>query len=259
MMNFRLLPLIAMLGIVTVACDKDPLSEDPLIAEGRKLFNDTKFDPGGSFSCGTCHPQGDMDNRQWHFPAIHDSTNGMADTFSTPTLFGVAETAPYLWRGEGGGDLRAVTRTVIENILGGNVSEDELDALVAYQLSLRVPANPWLGSDGLTDAQARGKQVFEGAGKCGVCHSGSAITGRFSIQIRPATPSFDVPSLRWVFATAPYFHDGSASTLRHVIDHYSDSVTQAQMTAWGWNARGIYDINLNEQEKADLIEYLRTL
>lgn len=258
-MKFRLLPWIAVLGIAMTSCDKDSLSEDPLVAEGRRLFNDTKFDPDGNVACGSCHPQGDMDNKQWHFPEIHDSTNGMADMFSTPTLFGIAETAPYLWRGEGGSDLRAVTRTVIEDILNGTVSEDELDALVAYQLSLRVPANPWLGSGGLTDAQARGRQVFEGAGKCGVCHAGPAFTGRFSIQIRPATPPFDVPSLRWVFATAPYFHDGSASTLRRVIDHYADSVTTAQMTSWGWNARGIYDINLNEQEKADLIEYLRTL
>lgn len=258
MMKIRFLTVTAIFGIVTVACDKDPVSEDPLVTAGRELFNDLKFNPGGNYSCGTCHPQGDMDNGQWHFPAIHDSTNGMPDFLETPTLFGLAETAPYLWRGEGGSDLRDVTRSVIEDIMGGNVSEDELDALVAYQLSLRVPANPWRG-EGLTDAQARGKRVFEGAGKCGVCHSGTALTGRFSIQIRAATPPFDIPSLRWVFATAPYFHDGSAPTLRRVIDHYTDSVTTAQMMTWGWNTLGITDINLNEQEKADLIEYLRTL
>ena len=29
---------------------------------------------------------------------------------------------------------------------------------------------------------------------------------------------FDTPSLRGIFATAPYFHDGSAATLREVMD-----------------------------------------
>jgi cytochrome c peroxidase len=29
---------------------------------------------------------------------------------------------------------------------------------------------------------------------------------------------FDTPTLRGIFATAPYFHDGSAATLRDVVD-----------------------------------------
>ncbi len=248
-----------MLVVWVTSCDKDPISEDAIVAAGRDLFNSTQFSTGGNLACATCHPGGDMDNRKWHLPTIHDSTNGVPDSLTTPTLFGLAETAPYLWRGQGGGDLRSISRSVIENVMGGSVTEAQLDALVAYELSLRVPANPWRNSTGLTATQQRGQIVFDGAGRCRVCHSGPALTGQFSIQIRPANPAFDVPSLRWIFATAPYFHDGTAATLRRVVDHYADDVSPAQMTTWGWNALGIYDINLTEQEKLDLVEYLRTL
>jgi len=241
-------------------CDKDEISEDPLVTRGRSLFNDTKFSANQDISCGTCHPGGDMDNKKWHLAAIHDSTGGIPNTYKTPTLFGVSQTGPYLWKGQGGSDLRALTKIVIENIQGGTATSDELDAITAYLLSLKVPANPWKNSDGtLTEAQARGKEVFENQGHCATCHVGTTLTGRFKIEIFPAQPQFDVPSLRWIFATAPYFHDGSAATLMDVINHYADNVTKVQMTNWGWNARGIFDIDLTQQEKNDLLQYLKTL
>ena len=50
----------------------------------------------------------------------------------------------------------------------------KLPALQEYQLSIAAPAPP----AGSFDAAAadRGKLVFEGAGKCATCHSGSAFT-----------------------------------------------------------------------------------
>ncbi len=242
--------------ILLMSCDKERIEEDPQIALGRKLFSDTKFDNvfGQTVSCATCHPGGDMDHKKWLLPPVN------SDSAATPSLFGVADTAPYLWLGTGGSDIKEVTRTVIDSILHGSATEEELDALAAYQFSLAVPANPWRNSDGsLTEQQQRGGIVFANQGRCGVCHSGDAFTGKFKIQIRPANPQVDIPSLRWVFATAPYFRSHSAATLRHVVDYYADSVSTVQMTNWGWNARGIFDISLTEQEKEDLIAYLRTL
>jgi len=245
---------------IDLACDKDEIKEDPLITTGRELFNDTKFSTANDRSCGYCHPGGDMDNEQWHLPPIHDTTNGIPNKYSTPTLFGVSETGPYLWKGQGGNDLRSLTQTIVQSVQGGTVTSDELDAIVAYMLSLKVPANPWKNTDGsLSEVQARGKKVFENQGHCITCHSGVVLTGRFKIEIFKAQAQFDVPSLRWVFSTAPYFHDGSAANLKDVINHYADSITTVQMTTWGWNARGIFDISLTQQEKNDLFEYLRTL
>lgn len=254
----RLFPFIFIIGLTGFfqSCDREKVDEDAQIRLGRKLFNDPKFDNvfGQTVSCATCHPGGDMDHKKWFLPPMS------SDSVATPTLFGVAETSPYLWLGNGGNDLKEITRSVIDTILHGTATEEELEALAAYQFSLVVPANPWRNSDGsLTLQQEQGKQVFENQGKCNVCHSGEAFTGKFKIEIKKLNPQVDVPSLRWIFATAPYFRDHSAATLRNVIDHYADSVQTIQMTNWGWNTLGIYDIDLTEQEKADLIEYLKTL
>lgn len=240
--------------LVWAGCDKEELIEDSRITLGRALFNDVKFSQDTSASCATCHPNGDMDHKKWLLPVAPDS-------LSTPTLFGVKDTPPYLWFADGGRDLRALTRIVIENIMGGSVDSIELDALEAYQLSLTFPANPWKNEDGsLSAAQERGRAVFENQGKCYVCHAPPLYSSLDStIQIRAGQPKTDVPSLRWVFATAPYFHDHGAATLLDVVRHYADTVTTTQMTNWGWNKLGIVDIELTEQEKYDLAEYLKTL
>lgn len=248
--NFGVLAALLM----WIACDKEVPDEDPRIKLGRTLFNDVKFSLDRSASCATCHPNGDMDNKKWLLPIAPDS-------LSTPTLFGVKDTPPYLWFADGGRDLRVLTRIVIEDIMGGSVDSIELDALEAYQLSLTFPANPWKNEDGsLSPTQERGRLVFENQGKCSVCHAPPLYSGLDStIQIRAGRPKTDVPSLRWVFATAPYFHDHGAANLLDVVRHYADTVTTIQMTNWGWNKLGILDIDLTEQEKFDLVEYLKTL
>lgn len=64
------------------------------------------------------------------------------------------------------------------------------------------------------------------------------ITGRFA-----DIGKFKVPSVRGVAARAPYFHNGSASTLRDVVRHYS----------------GKRGFNFTPQEEADLVAFLRAL
>ncbi len=55
---------------------------------------------------------------------------------------------------------------------------------------------------------------------------------------------FKISSLWGVQATAPYFHDNSADTLEDVVDHYADFVFVGM---------------LNEQDKADIVAYLKLL
>ncbi len=240
------------------ACDKERVKEDPLITEGRTLFNDTKFDLAGKSSCGTCHPGGDMDNKKWLLPTFTES-------LATPTLFGVSDTPPYGWTRNGVNDIRTFSRFVIETIWGSTATGHELDALVAYQASLRIPSNPSLYNENMNSAQLRGKNVFENQGQCSACHSGTNLTGNFKVRIHPVNKVIDVPSLRWIFATSPYFHDHSKPTLRSVVDYYADSISTAQMTNWLWNGgtkvtpKAIFDITLTEQERIDLVEFLKTL
>jgi cytochrome c peroxidase len=87
----------------------------------------------------------------------------------------------------------------------------------------------------LSRAAIRGLELFRGRARCIRCHDGPHLTdgsfhnigigdldvGRFGIlQLPSMQGAFKTPSLRDVALTAPYFHDGSAATLKDVVAHY---------------------------------------
>lgn len=123
-----------------------------------------------------------------------------------------------------------------------------LDALAAFQRSLLTPNarfDRYLNGqhDAITPREQRGYQLFKSYG-CIACHQGMNVGGnllqRFGVFDNPFTQRgrvtdadlgrfvvtgieddrhvFRVPSLRNVAVTAPYFHDGSASTLAEAVD-----------------------------------------
>ncbi len=136
----------------------------------------------------------------------------------------------------------------------------------------------WLAGDrqALSPAQLRGLAIFSdpARGNCEVCHSAPNFTdngfhniGLASFGTPDADPgryrqkpvgvmkgAFKTPSLRDVARTAPYFHDGSAATLRDVVEHY----------ARGGEVRtnlspNLKTLSLSEQDKADLVAFLNAL
>ena len=133
----------------------------------------------------------------------------------------------------------------------------KLPALQAYQLTLKAPTPPAGSFDAV--ASARGKQIFEGAGKCVTCHSGSAFTDANtrlhpvadsmaepespSYASRSATKQYRTSPLKGVWQHAPYFHDGSAATLQDVVQTY--------------NTR--QSLGLSAPDMADLVQYLKSL
>jgi mono/diheme cytochrome c family protein len=132
--------------------------------------------------------------------------------------------------------------------------ESKLPDLEAYQLSLAAPAPP----PGTFDAAAaaRGQEVFNGQGQCATCHAGPTFTDANTLlhptsevptdpthAERSATGMYRTTPLRALWQHAPYFHDGSAATLDDVVDRY-DSAKNLQLTP---------------QQKADLVEYLKSL
>jgi hypothetical protein len=135
----------------------------------------------------------------------------------------------------------------------------KLPALRAYQFSLETPA-PIPGTFD-ADAARRGRAVFNDVAKCATCHVGSVYTDvnqgilhspaedgqDATYALRSATKLYRTTPLRGLWhppqLQGPYFHDGHASTLSSVIDHY----VQLQRLA------------LSPRQKADLIEYLKTL
>jgi len=102
--------------------------------------------------------------------------------------------------------------------------------------SLAVPVrSPFRREDGtLTDAARRGKALFFSGGVgCATCHAGPRFTdsvlGNFvrhdvgtlgpgsGSRLGQPLDGLDTPSLRGVWDTAPYLHDGSAATLLDVL------------------------------------------
>jgi cytochrome c peroxidase len=135
----------------------------------------------------------------------------------------------------------------------------KLRALLAYQLSLRTPKAPAGSFD--RAAAARGKQIFRHEARCATCHTGPTFTDVLSgdaipflhdpsevgtepkYAARSATKKYRTTPLRALWQHAPYFHDGSAPDLPAVVEHYN----------------GLMSLNLTPAQKADLVEFLKSL
>jgi hypothetical protein len=131
----------------------------------------------------------------------------------------------------------------------------KLPALHLYQLALAAPKAPPGSFD--ERAAARGKELFESR-QCASCHVPPTYTepgwnvhtaqelGIDDFQAnRGPTRGYRTAPLRglWTHRKGGFYHDGRFATLRDVVDHYD---TQ-------------FRLHLSEQEKADLVEYLRSL
>jgi cytochrome c peroxidase len=76
----------------------------------------------------------------------------------------------------------------------------------------------------------------------------------------------DVPALRGINNTAPYFHNNSAATLEEVVDHYVEFFRRVQANSLPGvvpplsSTDGVhFDRQPAPEERAALVAYLRTL
>jgi cytochrome c peroxidase len=151
----------------------------------------------------------------------------------------------------------------------------------------------------LTKQEIDGMGVFTGKGQCSTCHAGAELTnaataavaqspltdgtdtgfanlgvrdpaedlglGGVDVNNNPLSAAgapagavngmFKIPGLRNVALTAPYFHNGSAGTLRQVVEFYNRGGNVDAPNKAGQ----IKPLNLNEQEKQDLVAFLGAL
>lgn len=195
---------------------------------GAQLFHsaaDPRLSAGNNLSCATCHFDGQTDGRVWQgFP---DGPR------NTPLLYNLLETVPYKWSATWDelADMELKIRwlqagtglidapTITDPHPGMSV---DLDLLTQYMTTLQAPPNPYHFPMSVID---RGREVFEEQG-CDTCHVGPAGTDLQSYDVGTGSESllekrgtaYDTPSLRWLWLSAPYFHDGSARTLREVFE-----------------------------------------
>ena len=138
------------------------------------------------------------------------------------------------------------------------------------------PFDRWVAGDdqAMTREQIDGFRVFVGKGNCVACHSAPNFTddgfhniglaswgepnpdmGRYLHKpIRVLKGAFKTPTIRDISRTAPYFHDGSAATLREVVEHYdTGGVVREGIDP---NMR---PLNLTDEEKHALVDFMRAL
>jgi len=113
--------------------------------------------------------------------------------------------------------------------------------------------------------------------KCGSCHTEPLFTdnsfrnngigpgiaddkGRNLITLNDSDSyKFKVPSLRNLKYTAPYMHDGRFYTLEAVLEHYSKGVQISPGLDPILQKNGQKGIHMDDNEKASLIAFLKTL
>ena len=120
---------------------------------------------------------------------------------------------------------------------------------MTYLANRRRAPNPYQTRD--PEALARGKEVFLKA-RCHVCHPAPHYSDLKKHDVRVAGKTdlrsrFDTPSLLEVYRTAPYLHDGRATTLHELFTDHNKLDLHGRTSG------------LSQQELDDLIEYTRSL
>jgi hypothetical protein len=133
---------------------------------------------------------------------------------------------------------------------------EKLAALHFYQLAIPAPTPPKGFFN--KEAAARGKEVFNGKATCARCHVPPLFTepgwplhtaeeiGIDDFQAnRSPDKRYRTTPLRGLFVRMKggFYHDGRFATLEKVVEHYG----------------GVLNLKLTEQEKTDLVEYLKSL
>jgi YVTN family beta-propeller protein len=227
----------------------------PEVLRGKQLFydaRDLRLARDGYLSCASCHNDGGHDGRVWDLTGFGE---GLRNTVALRGRGGMGHGGLH-WSNnfdevqDFEGQIRALaggtglmsddsfaqgTRSQPLGDAKAGLSAD-LDALAAYVDSLKTfdPSPKRPSGSTLSSAATAGKALFVSM-NCGSCHGGAAFTlsGSGTLSnvgtIKPASgkrlggplTGIDVPTLRDVWATAPYLHDGSAATVGLAIRAHS--------------------------------------
>ncbi|MFT4015459.1 MAG: cytochrome c peroxidase [Agriterribacter sp.] len=178
----------------------------------------------------------------------------------------------------------AFYRVAFQNVYKEKPSAKNLGkALAAFQSSMETnnsPFDDWKTREdekAVSESVKRGFTLFNGAANCVRCHFGPDFrntefrniglfngkelndSGRAAITKNPdELGKFKIGPLRNIALTAPYMHNGMFKTLREVIDYYNEP---DRFVPNSINRDVLLNkpLNLSEQDKTDLENFLRSL
>jgi len=214
----------------------------PALLHGKRLYHSSArpdLAQAAWISCNTCHVEGEHDGRTWLLQYIGEVPPGARPviTRNTTSLLGMIETYPLRWSAEwdesadsefsirfeqfGDGLIDGVMHPTDDPTRPNQGRSYDLDCLALYMDSLAVPER----SPVLTDAEQRGKAIFESPQTaCSSCHPAPLYTDLQVHDVGTAGdygewfgPLIDTPTLRFLYDSAPYLHDGSAATLGDIL------------------------------------------
>jgi YVTN family beta-propeller protein len=242
------LPLASTLASIAI----EKLSAQVL--RGKQLFYDARdgrLARDGYLSCASCHNDGLSDGRTWDLTNLGE---GLRNTISLRGRAGAQGRLHWSANFDEVQDFEGQIRALSQGTglmtdatyntgtraqpLGdpkAGISAD-LDALAAYvgSLSSFAPSPFRTASGSLSDSALAGRGVF--AAQCVSCHGGSAFSDSAALALRdvgtikPSSGSrlggsllgLDTPTLRDVWLTAPYLHDGSAVSVSAAIQAHKN-------------------------------------
>jgi YVTN family beta-propeller protein len=240
----------------------------PTLLHGKRLFHSSArsdLAQAAWVSCNTCHVEGEHDGRTWLLQFIGEAPPGSVVTRNTTSLLGMIETYPLRWSAEWDESADSEFSVRFEQFGSGLISGEmhptlgtpnqgrsyDLDCLAAFIDSLALPER----THTLTLVEQRGKAIFESPETgCASCHPVPLYTDLQQHDVGTADgpgewfgPLIDTPTLRFLYDSLPYLHDGSAPTLYDVLTTTNPD-----------DAHGVTS-HLTEQELDDLIAFLNAL
>lgn len=212
---------------------------------GERLFHDATRCFQQWQSCITCHPGVRTDALNWDL--LND---GVGNPKQTKSLLFSIQTPPAMISGIRR-DAETAIRTGTRYILFAHPTEEDANAIAAFLKNLKPVPSPALVNGELSESAKRGKDVFDLA-SCSDCHTGEYLSDGRLHHVGTGTgreegKPWDTPTLREIWRTAPYLHDGRAATLEDVIGAANPDDRHGETST------------LTTEQRRDLVEYLRSL
>ncbi|MDO4586580.1 MAG: c-type cytochrome [Planctomycetia bacterium] len=216
--------------------------------QGELYWNDATLCFQHWQSCASCHPDARTDALNWDL--LNDGTGNHKNAKSL--LFSV-QTPPAMWHGVRETAEYAI-RTGFRYILFAERPEDEYLKIDAYIKAMQPLQSPYLVNGELSESAKRGKELFESERiGCLKCHFGEFYTDLKMHDVGSKAPEydhmdeFDTPTLREVWRTSPYMHDGRYVDMRDVFKEGNHGDVYGDIS------------EMTDQEIDDLVEYVMSL
>ncbi len=230
----------------TTAIALGPKQPMTIERQGQAYFNDATLCFQKWQSCASCHSDdGRMDALNWDL--LND---GIGNPKNVKSLVFSHKTPPVMALGIRDKAETAV-RAGLKYIQFAVRPEEDAQAIDAYLASLKPLPSPRLVNGKLSPAAARGKKTFSDVG-CIRCHPAPYYTDMKKYDVgtgkgQDKGKPFDVPTLREVWRTSPYMHDGRAVTVYDVIKIHNPDDKRGKTSG------------LTDKQIRDLAEYVESL